>query len=331
MLPSKFLQELGSAPIAPVYLFLGESVLLIEEAWRGLLEKIVPESARAFNGERWAAKDHSMAEVANLLSGMPMFGSKRLLMVRSIEDWPKDQRKALENYLARPNAHACLVLTAAKRKGLESLESAVSAVGKMIHFQGPSEKDAPRWLVDRAKKLGKQLSPQAALLLLERVGLDLLILERELEKLCLYTGERRKIEPDDVAQVSSAQRTFTVFELLRYVGQKQSGKALASLKSLLLAGESPLGVLALLARQIRMVWQVKDGLEQGVSLEALTRTLHLPGFVLRDYARQAAVFSEPRLARIHQIIRETDSALKGSGAPPERLMELLIIDLCRDD
>jgi DNA polymerase-3 subunit delta len=328
MFPSQFLQELASGPIAPVYLFLGEAEFMIEEAWRGLLEKIVPESARAFNGERWSAKDHTMSEVANLLSGMPMFGSRRLLMVRSIGDWPKEQRKALESYLARPCAHACLVLTAPKRKGLESLESAVSDVGKVIHFHAPSEKDAPRWLMDRAKKLGKQLSPRAAALLLEQVGLEFSILERELEKLCLYT-ERGKIEPADVEQVSCNQRSFTVFELTRYVGQKQNGKALASLRSLLLAGESPLGILALLSRQIRIVWQVKNGLEDGVPLEALAQKLRLPGFAVRDYARQAALFSELRLARMHQIIRETDSALKSSGTPPEKLMELLIADLCR--
>jgi DNA polymerase-3 subunit delta len=113
------------------------------------------------------------------------------------------------------------------------------------------------------------------------------------------------------------------------VGQKQSGKALASLRSLLLAGDSPLGILALLSRQIRVVWQVKDGLEEGVHLEALAQKLRLPGFAVRDYARQAAQFSELRLARMHQIVRETDSALKGSGTSPEKLMELLIIDLCR--
>lgn len=329
MLPSQFFRELASVPIAPVYLFMGESEFLIEEAWQALLEKIIPENARAFNGERLSALDHPMTEIANLLRGMPMFGSRRLLMVRSIEDWPKDQRKVLENYLARPNPHACLVLTSAKRKGMESLEAAVSSIGKVVHFQAPSEKDIPRWLMDRAKRLGKQLSPRAASLLLEQVGPDLSILERELEKLCLYTGEGRKIEPEDVEQISSAQRSYTVYELIGYVGQKQSDRALASLRSLLLAGESPLGALALLARQIRMVWQVKDGLEQGMPLEAVVQKLRVPRFVVQDYARQAAAFSEARLARMHQLLRETDSALKGSGTSPERLMELLIIDLCR--
>ncbi len=329
MYPDEFIHQIEVDAIAPVYFFLGEGDLFKEEAWHHLLDKIVPVKARQFNGERLLAKEHPAPEVLGRLSAMPMFGSKRLLMVQHIEAWPKDQLRPIESYLTHPFPSACLVLSTTQKKGMEKLQAAVEAVGGVVHFSPPTERDAPRWLQMRARQQQKVLSPQAASFLVEQVGVDLYRLQSELEKLGAYVGDREKIEVEDAREAVTSQRSFTVFELLRYVGQGQTRQAIAALRKLLLAGEQPLVILALLARQIRILWQAKDGVKQKMPTAELGRSLNLYPAVLRNYMQQAEFFSEVELYRIHRVIRETDLALKSTGTAPQRHLEALVLKLCQ--
>jgi len=328
--PDEFIHQLEIGAMAPVYLFQGEGDLLKEEAWKHLLDRLVPFKARHFNGERLLAKEHPVPAVLGRLSALPMFGTKRLLMVQHIEAWPKDQLKPLESYLAHPYPHAVLVLSCAQKKGMEKLQTAVEALGGVVYFNPPTERDAPRWLQMRARQFKKVLSPQAAIFLVEQVGVDLYRLQSEVEKLAAYVGERERIELEDASEAVTSQRSFTVFELLRYVGQNQTRRAIAALRKLLLAGEQPLVILALLARQIRILWQAKDGTRRKMSPVELSQALNLPSTVLRNYIQQAEYFSEAELYLIHRVIRETDLALKTTSSAPQLHLEALILRLCRE-
>ncbi len=329
MYPDTFIQRIDENSIAPVYLFLGEGELFKEEAWVHLVKKVVPPKARGFNGERLLAKEHPVPEVLGRLSGLSLFGDIRLLMVQQIEAWPRDQLRSLESYLSHPYSKACLVLSTSQKKGMEKLQTAVEAVGAVVHFAPPTERDAPRWLQAEARRVQKQLSPQAAFFLVEQLGVDLYRLQSELEKLALYVGDRDRIELEDARETVSSQRSFTVFELLRYIGQGRTRESIASLRTLLRAGESPLGILALLARQIRILWQAKNGIERRISDAELGRKTGVPPSVLKNYKEQTTFFSEEELYHIHQLIRETDLALKSTGTSPQLHLEALVWKLCR--
>lgn len=328
MKAADFQQHVETEAIAAVYLFAGDADLQIEEAWTLLSRKLVPGSARRFNGERLRAGEVAVPQVLPLLKTLPMFGSRRLLMVQHIENWAKDQQKLLLAYLEKPIPSSCLVLTHGLAKGMEKVEAAVEAVGIVVRFTPLTEWEAPRWLQTRARKAGKKLTPKAAAFLTERVGLDEQALGQELEKLILYAGESTTIDVAEVEQVASAQRTFTSFELMRLVGRKDTSRALTALRKLLLAGEAPLAILGLLARQVRLIWQVKDGMERGVTVSELGRRLNLYPKVLSQYVEQASAFSQPKLAEFHEAIRTSDVSLKSSGTSPEVILESLIVSMC---
>lgn len=328
MLYKQFSQHLQQGDPAPAYLFLGSSDLLLDEAWKALVEKLVPPKARKFNGERLQAGECEAEEALNRLRTLPMFGTRRLLMVQNVEAWKKEQRDSLLNYLAHPNPNACLVLTAASRKGLEKVEAAVNSRGLVVTFPVLGSKEIPRWLQERARQRGKQMSSQAAYYLFEQVGEDLSCLEQELEKLCLYVGDRSRIELEDLEEAVSAQKTFTVFELVRYVGQKNAGMALRSLRALTLSGQPPLVILSLLARQIRILWQVKEGVENNVPLPEIAREAGLPLFVVQGHAGQAAAFTHEELYGAHALIRRADLSMKSTGTNPAWILESVVVSLC---
>jgi DNA polymerase III subunit delta len=323
-----FLRTLDSAKIEPVYLFVGGSPSLVEDAWKKLIIKAVPKGARNFNGERVRAKEIPAGQVLERLVTIPMFGAKRLFMVENIEAWAKEDRAVLESFLPRLPSSTCLVMTAAGRKGLEGLAKSVESKGKVIQFRIPSEKEAPRWLIEKAKEKGKILSHRAAFLLVEMVGSNLDYLLSELEKICTFIGDSDRIEAEDIGAAATSQRSFSMFDLFDQVKARQAGKAITSLRSLILSGEPPLKILSSLAWQIRTLWQVKGGLGQGLSEAQLIERLKLHPFAVKKACEQAARFSETDLHTIHDAIRQTDVAIKSTGSPPELILESLLLDLC---
>jgi DNA polymerase-3 subunit delta len=328
---SSFSDFLQQQAIAPAYLFLGEAGWHMEQAWHQLYDRLVPATARRFNGESLLAKEASAREVLERLATLSMFGPKRLVRVKQVELWNKEQQAIMLSYLTRPNLASCLVLHGTTRKGCEALIAGVEkAGGKLLEFLAPSETELPRWLQEQAGFRHKQLSLQAAALLLERVGTDLSRLEGELDKLCDYVGERKRLEPKDIDEVVSRQRQFSVFELVRCVGKCQIGRAITILRQLLLSGEAPLGVLALLARHIRILWQVKDGLERGLSVEAIGQKIKLSAWVLKkEYLPNVGLFPPIALFQAHRAIEATDLALKSTTTSPDFLLEALVLTLCR--
>lgn len=325
-----FLKTLDSVKIEPVYLFVGGSPLLVEDAWKKLISNVLPKGSRNFKGERVHAKDISPGLVFERMVTVPMFGPKRLFMVENIETWAKEDRAALESLLPRLPSSTCLVLTASGRKAVEGLAKAVEKKGKVIQFRTPSEKEAPRWLIEKAKEKGKILSFRAAFLLVETVGSDFDYLLSELEKICTFIGEADSIEAEDIEAAATSQRSFSMFDLFDQVKSRQAGKAVKSLKSLILAGEPPLKILSSLAWQNRTLWQVKAGLGQGLSEAQLTERLKLHPYAVKKACDQAARFSEADLHTIHDAIRQADIAIKSTGSPPELILESLLLDLCME-
>jgi DNA polymerase-3 subunit delta len=323
-----FLEELDCGKIAPVYLFLGEATFLMEQAWKKLLSKALPKVGKQFNGERLQAKEIDAPDVIERLSTTPMFGGPRLVMVDNVEAWGKDAREAMQAFVPLIPHSACLVMTAAGKKNIEGLVKAVEAGGKIIQFKPPGAKEAPRWLIERAGQLGKTLSHRVASLLVDTAGAEFHILASELDKICTFVGERKQIEVEDVLEAASSQRIFSTFELLDQLRARQAGKAVRSLRSLILSGETPLRILSTLAWQIRLVWQVKDGLRQGMSEAELATRMRSHPFVVKKAREQSLRFSDAQLYGTLEAICQTDIAIKSTGAPPEVLLEELLLDLC---
>jgi DNA polymerase-3 subunit delta len=322
------LKAFDSARIDPVYLFVGDSTFLMEEAWKQLLASVLPKKGKHFNGERIQARETEAGDVIERLATSPMFGGRRLVMVDNVEAWGKGDRAAIEAFVQRIPPSACLVMTAPDRKNVEGLAKAVEVRGKVIQFRSPGDKEAPRWLVERAKQLGKMLSYRAAFLMVELAGGDLHTLASELEKICTFVGDREGIEDEDVFEAASSQRSFSAFDMLDHIKAQQADNALRSLRSMILFGEAPLKILSTMAWQFRLVWQVKDGLRLGIPETELTKRLGSRPFVVKKAREQASRFSDADLYAAIDAIGRTDIAIKSTGISPELLLEELVLNLC---
>jgi DNA polymerase-3 subunit delta len=80
----------------------------------------------------------------------------------------------------------------------------------------------------------------------------------ELEKLALYVGKRVEITDADVRAICSTSRQAVIWELTDTLGTRNLPRAIRALDSLLAAGEEPIGLLALLVNQFRLILLMRD-------------------------------------------------------------------------
>ena len=124
----------------------------------------------------------------------------------------------------------------------------------------------------------------------------------------------------------AALRTL-LFDLVDCVGRRQTDKALNLLHRLLDDGQAPLYLLSMLARQIRILLQIKDLQAQHISQQEIARRLSLHPYVVEKGHAQAQNFAMAQLESAHRRLVEADRQIKTGEAEDVLALDLLVTDL----
>jgi DNA polymerase III subunit delta len=160
------------------------------------------------------------------------------------------------------------------------------------------------------------------------VGADLGQLTDAIERLVLYAAGR-EVSAEDVEAVVTSTRTRSVFELSDAIGEGDAARALAALGSLLKAREPGLRILAMIARQVRLLLQARGLLDEKANKYRMAEALKLPPFVVDKLESQARRFDIASLVDMHRAVYRTDQLLKSSKVEDDRWLESLVLELAR--
>ena len=295
----------------------------------------------------------TLGELRHVCDSVPFMSERRLVIVHGLlsrsasgrragkEQAPGSQESSrkqdlhdLADYLPRLPPTTRLIFVEDKTLGASHpIFKIVKAVGERQQafvrlFKKPRDAELPGWVQQRAKAKGGEIERDAAAVLAALIGSDLRLLDQEIEKLLLY-AEDRKVNVEDVQALVSRARETSVFDLVDCVGHRQAGRALMLLHHLLDEGEPPLYLLAMLARQIRILIQVSSLQAQGMSQPDIATRLKLHPFVVEKGLAQAKSFTIPQLEAAHQHLVDADWSIKTGDIDPVLALDLLVADLTR--
>lgn len=200
--------------------------------------------------------------------------------------------------------------------------------------------DPTRWIVERAKLKGGEISPQAAQLLATKINRGssndrdhfdtdsrtyLLKLNNELDKLVSYALDRR-IESKDVALLVQDEDVADIFRFIDAMSLRDADTAYHVMRGVLARGESPLVVLAHIARQTRLLIQAKE--HPDLNADQLAQTIGVHPFVARKVSQQAGRFSADELEGAHVALLDADLAIKTGRLDDVTALDLLVAALC---
>ncbi|MCC7355544.1 MAG: DNA polymerase III subunit delta [Anaerolineae bacterium] len=341
-----------------IYLLHGEEEFLRAEALARIKAGLGDPEMASLNTLWLDGRKASMADVQTACDALPFLSERRLVVVEGLlarllsrkreagdeadgsqgEDEAKPAGPLLQGltaYLERVPATTDLVLD--EPQEISKAQPVFKTLMKLVQ-EGRAEvitcppikkqDELSGWIMDRAKAKGARLTFDAAEELAAFVGSQLRLLDQELDKLMAYAPDRT-ITPADVRLLVPATREANIFEMVEALGRGDGKLAVRTLRELLDDGQPPLGILGMVARQVRLLLQAKELTARGLPAPDVARALRLQGWQSDRIVRQAGRYTFPQLERMHDRLLETDVAIKTGQMDDDMAVEMLVISLSR--
>ena len=230
-----------------------------------------------------------------------------------------------------PTARLVFVESKSLSRGNPILKGAEQIPGGYVReYKRPGGDELREWIRGRARGKGVSATRQAVNLLASFVGDDLRLLDRELEKLAAFVDYARPVTDEDVRALVGAAQEADIFALVDSLGLRRRRQAMQQLQRLLADGANELYLLAMVARQIRLILSVKDLVEEkGSRPDEIRRELRISHrFIVDKLLRQAQRFTAEELSVTLRRMVEIDQAIKTGRVKGVLALELLVVEIC---
>ncbi len=314
--------------LEPVYVLHGAERLLIERAVDAIREAVDASGAPGFNVDTFDGKGLDAAPVLSAAQTLPMMADRRLVLVRHAEAMTPTEQANLAAYVEDPCETTCLILTATKLDGRSKLVKAAKKRGFLIDVKPLRGRELRDFIRAEAAVRDHSIAPQAVETLLDAVGDDLAAIDDALERLSLFVGPGQRIDADAVLTCVTRIRVESIWSLVDAIGLRDTRQGIAAAQSLLDDREPPLRLLAMVARQLRIVAKMREALSEGLRPQDAAKRAGAPPFKARDLTESARRFTADSLGHAFTLIAETDRALKSSKRPPEVILQDAVLELC---
>jgi DNA polymerase-3 subunit delta len=286
---------------ANAYVFICEDDYLVDES-RAVWERIF---GGAWEFEKLSAKEFEAIDAARLMESAltpPLFGPRRVLLVRGAGKLTKKGRQVVEEIADLEDAHLKIILVAPTRRSVTSLTKD-GGLG-VVEIEPFRTGDTVRWLSQRPG-----VTQDVARHLVEHFGTDLGALHHEIEKLDVYLGGERGIEIADIERLTFRTERFGPFELEDSVLEQDYPKSVLVSGAMMEEGLEPVVWLFRLARVWRQIL-VGKALAGSASPSEIGRAASVPDWKASRFAAAADRFDWERVVGGFGVLAATDKALK---------------------
>jgi len=368
---------MSAARTPPVALICGEDEYAVKQRAKQLyqqwcdelggLDHETIEAAVSNSGEALAA----IARLREALQTLPFFGSGKVIWLRDC-NFLGDERAASAQAVTETLADLVeelktfswqgvrLLISAAKVDKRKTFFKTLDKIGSVENFSGWSADDkdwANRAEVEarsaiRARQ--KEITEEALAELVNRIGPHPRLLDSEIEKLCLFVGNRKQIEAGDVAAVCTRNKTARAFALGDALGDRDLPRLLRRLDEELWelkfnSQKSEIGLLYGLIAKVRAMLLLKEMLREGwikaemdynrfkaqlerVPAEELPadrrfNPLALNPYVLYKALPHAKKYSQDELVRAMDLLLRCNQRLVSSGLDEALVLQQALVQI----
>ena len=322
-----------------VYVLHGDS-FLVQESLKDIYAEIGPVELIDSNSHRYQADQIKLEDLRIVCAALPFLASNRLVIIEGLMSKPDEvkfrgrREKGDSKKSLGWDGIAGVIQELPPTTSLVFVDGIVRSDNKFLALikphavvrplPTPKRDDLSRWMRDRVKMKEARITPGAVQLLNRHIGPNLRLLDLELEKLSLFASDR-PIEEHDVKRLVPQVRDISIFVAVDAILEGHSGTALAALSQLRLVGTNMSYILAMIARQLRLVTLAKDLINSGVATTELGSRLEIRAeFALKKTIEQARKFTWKRLKGLYETLLEMDLAVKEGRMTEDIALELMV-------
>lgn len=307
-----------------MYLLYGEESYL-KRLYKNKLKFSLVSVDDTMNYSYYEGKGINPNEIIDLAETMPFFAERRVIIIEN-SGFFKEKCDELADYLNSCSDTTCFIFVENEVDKRGRLFKKVKDKGRTVELNYQDENSLMKWILGLLKKEDKKITQNAMQLFLAKTGTDMENIQKELEKLICYIGEKESISENDINTICTTRISNNIFDMVSAVAEKKQKKALDLYYDLLALKEPPMRILFLITRQFNLLLQIKDLKRLGFSSSDIAKKIGLPGFVVNKYLTQSTSFSVEWLKSALNSCAETEESVKTGRMNDVMSLELLIIN-----
>lgn len=317
------IEDLKTGDFCQIYLLYGEEAYLRRQYKDKLRNAIIPADD-SMNIAYYEGKGINVKEIIDLSETLPFFAERRLIIIENSELFKTGSQDFAE-YLTQLPDTTYLVFVEQEIDKRGKLYKAVQKKGRVVELGRQDESTLIRWVYGYVKKEEKQIQEKTIRYFLEKTGTDMENIQKELEKLFCYTLDQSTITEEDVDAICTTQITNHIFDMVSAVADKQQKKALDYYYDLIALKEPPMRILYLMARQFKLLLEVKSMERLGMDRKEIAQKAGLHPFVVGKYQAQSKHFKSKELRAIVEDSVEMEECVKTGKMTDVLATELFIM------
>lgn len=322
----------------------------------------------------FADKNLDFTQITRMILAFPFLAKNRLVILKNLLS--EGNKKLQEQFLGLlekvPSSTVLIIYESETPDRRTSLFKKLNKPKQSQEFKPLEPSQLKKWIADEVEKQGGKIESQAIEKLIEYVGSDLWRMSNEIQKVATYkynarssskgvrsigaslpyirnvpsngasdpllTSELAYINSSDVELLVKPKVEANIFEMIDFIGQKNSEQAIKSLHDLLGKGENELYILTMIVYQFRNLLIIKDILENSKSQETrykqtsinnfqIAKISGLNPYVVQKTMSQAKNYSMNSLRTIYSKLLDYDLKIKTGKIGPKTALDILVIEL----
>ena len=290
-------------------LVVGDEEFLVARAVRNAIDRFRTDPGEPPEVHDIAAADLDLDALAELTSPS-LFGDLPVLVVRSLQDAPKDVAAALVELAATREDIAAVFVHAGGTKGKATLEAMKGTGAQVVEvLRVRTARDREQLVADEVRLAGGSISRDAVTDLVAAIGADV----RELATACvqLVADVGPKISAEHVAAYYRGRAESTGFSVADRAVEGDVAGALETMRWAMASGLDPVLVSSSLAANLRTIAAVASA-GRG-SPDSLAGPLGMPAWKIRKAQGWVRRWRPEALVDAVQAVARADADIKGGA------------------
>ncbi len=321
---------------ARLYFFYGEETFLLQHYLQQLRKLLVDELTESFNFHKLTAETFDVQSFADAVENLPMMAETTFVWVDEINIFKLNEadREKLAEILADIPEYCTVVFTYVAMewnpdKRLKKLWDVIDKNGTMVAFEKQERRDLIAWITRHFAANGKKIPQELCSYLIDLTGGTMTALAGEIAKISAYSGADT-ITKSDIDAVTEPVLDAMVFQITNCLSEKAYGQALVKLRQVLKMQEEPVNILGAIGSHLRRLGTARTLLDNGKNSGDLMRLYKMSDYAAKKTMKAASGVTAKFCATAVELVLETDRKMKTSYDTPERLLELLLLQLSQE-
>ena len=327
----QMIKKIKTGPLQRAYLVHGSETVWREAVLDALRDRVLKEG---FSDWNWAvfygSKNTEAGFILEELATAPWGGGSKVVAVMDAESVPSSVMETVVRWLHSKEQANSLALFYNKLDNRLKYVKMLKEFAVEIKCEPLQGESLIRYIMDYCYEQGKVMKRAVCQLFVDKVGSNLLFVHNELDKLLTLAHDEPEITMDHVQSITSLApselENNTVFRLTDFISQRKRSEALNALKVLIDGGESPMRILPLIERQLRLILAAKT---RTTSIEETARQMgENSSYPLKKTEPFAQNFTMDELLAGFEAVVGADREMK-LGVRGDKVLEELIVKLTK--